>query len=306
MNSSDYYIYNTFVASSGVAPLPSPQAAESDSSLGNLNNLQQYSPVFQGLPAPTLYMYATDPTNGIHTYQIRDPSNFQDVNTETVLEHNVPISEFITSAEYTPYQQHTVLALVKIPSAPSANTNGEPPYLVQERLNDAVLLPPTPHTSPTLNEYESDCNITESDDYSLGQDSNSSNDLLDDNDKNEMSIKTESVTEPEDYLPNLNCQSPLLADKPAEPVKRTRKRSARKKLTDNQKVAHNKIEKKYRTNINEKIFGLNDLIVASFRCKENGENGRPNKSKILEHAASYIKHLKRTVFQLREKRKSDE
>ena len=113
-----------------------------------------------------------------------------------------------------------------------------------------------------------------------------------------------------------------------------RKRAARRRLTVNQKIAHNKIEKKYRTNINEKIFGLDDLISPSFRCdscsslpcdkslsdgfedggtdchqnhnhsntgKSNRDEGRPNKSKILERAASYIKYLKGTNSKLRER-----
>lgn len=105
---------------------------------------------------------------------------------------------------------------------------------------------------------------------------------------------------------------------PAPPPKR--KRAARRRLTVNQKIAHNKIEKKYRTNINEKIFGLDDLIAPSFRFEsssdegfeedwtqtttgssQNGTDGRPNKSKILERAASYIKYLKLSNSQLRER-----
>lgn len=102
------------------------------------------------------------------------------------------------------------------------------------------------------------------------------------------------------------------------PVKR--KRAARRRLTENQKIAHNKIEKKYRTNINEKIFSLGDLIPLTFKCEsecssgeeggneEEGynenevrnESGRPNKSKILERAASYIKYLKNNNSKLRE------
>lgn len=110
-----------------------------------------------------------------------------------------------------------------------------------------------------------------------------------------------------------------------------RKRAARRRLTVNQKIAHNKIEKKYRTNINEKIFGLDDLIAPSFRCEgsssdeggsgcgfagyheeeDNGnsssrppttsEAGRPNKSKILERAASYIRYLKVSNAQLKDR-----
>lgn len=117
-----------------------------------------------------------------------------------------------------------------------------------------------------------------------------------------------------------------------------RKRLARRRLTRNQKIAHNKIEKKYRTNINEKIFGLQDLISPSWngqegedlidedgkrksvssiisKCNDEEESSgegeyqdkklgtsysRPNKSSILERAAEYIKYLKTSNSQLKQ------
>lgn len=119
----------------------------------------------------------------------------------------------------------------------------------------------------------------------------------------------------------------------AAPAPPKRKRLARRRLTKNQKIAHNKIEKKYRTNINDKIFGLQDLIAASWvsggegdgessderedddqdedRTAAGGGGGaaagsgsgsgtaRPNKSSILERAAGYIRHLQETNQRLR-------
>lgn len=82
----------------------------------------------------------------------------------------------------------------------------------------------------------------------------------------------------------------------------------RKKLTNDQKLAHNKIEKRYRININTKIAKLQQIIpwVASndtafevsehltdSRCNSvsNGPVGKVNKSKILDKAVDYIIYL---------------
>lgn len=54
------------------------------------------------------------------------------------------------------------------------------------------------------------------------------------------------------------------------PIKR--KRLARRRLTKTQKIAHNKIEKRYRTNINEKIFGLLDMISPTWKEPDNLED----------------------------------
>lgn len=82
----------------------------------------------------------------------------------------------------------------------------------------------------------------------------------------------------------------------------------RKKLTDNQKLAHNKIEKRYRININTKIAKLQQIIpwVASngtafevshvmnasrSNSVEGKGAGKVNKSKILDKAVDYIQFL---------------
>ncbi|ODV77976.1 HLH-domain-containing protein [Suhomyces tanzawaensis NRRL Y-17324] len=85
-------------------------------------------------------------------------------------------------------------------------------------------------------------------------------------------------------------------------------RGPRKKLTASQKQAHNKIEKKYRININEKIAGLqkiipavaNELVGFETVTPENAEHGcqRLNKSAILEKATEYILLLQKKLRQL--------
>ncbi|ODQ80365.1 hypothetical protein BABINDRAFT_23324, partial [Babjeviella inositovora NRRL Y-12698] len=88
-----------------------------------------------------------------------------------------------------------------------------------------------------------------------------------------------------------------------------RKRNPRKRLTDDQKQAHNKIEKKYRININTKIAGLQLIIpwlskekMAFNTGRMQGENGdeiadsqRLNKSMILEKATDYILHIQKEL-----------
>lgn len=90
-----------------------------------------------------------------------------------------------------------------------------------------------------------------------------------------------------------------------------RKRTTRKRLTEVQKLAHNKIEKKYRININTKIAQLQKMIPwvsdgeAAFEVhsavKHQNENvpgehvnskTRFNKSLILQKAIDYIVYLK--------------
>ena len=82
-----------------------------------------------------------------------------------------------------------------------------------------------------------------------------------------------------------------------------RKKAPRKRLTDLQKQAHNKIEKKYRININAKIAGLQSIIPwlatestafetgISNDTTMNCHSNKLNKSMILEKATAYIKYL---------------
>lgn len=114
-----------------------------------------------------------------------------------------------------------------------------------------------------------------------------------------------SETASMDVTPALTSasSSSSVADAIIPPAKR--RRAPRKRLTSHQKQAHNKIEKRYRININTKIAKLQQIIpwVASeqtaFEVGENikkGEDGFPtstklNKSMILEKAVDYILYL---------------
>ena len=77
-------------------------------------------------------------------------------------------------------------------------------------------------------------------------------------------------------------------------------------MTESQKKAHNKIEKRYRININAKIAGIQKIIPwvafekTAFETGEENEteaeaknNTRLNKSMILEKATEYILHLQK-------------
>ncbi|KAH3685420.1 hypothetical protein WICPIJ_003605 [Wickerhamomyces pijperi] len=95
----------------------------------------------------------------------------------------------------------------------------------------------------------------------------------------------------------------------ADTKKPKKKRAPRKRLTPHQKQAHNKIEKRYRININAKIAGLQQIIPwvsnekTAFETGEGSSNldsaaaanddavPKLNKSMILEKATSYILHL---------------
>lgn len=86
-------------------------------------------------------------------------------------------------------------------------------------------------------------------------------------------------------------------------AKCSKRRNPRKRLTDTQKQAHNKIEKKYRTNINARIAGLQQIIpwVAFEKtafdtgddCCDSGDMScnRLNKLMILEKATDYVLYL---------------
>lgn len=171
------------------------------------------------------------------------------------------------------------------------------------------------------------------------------------NNNNNSSLPTSISTSPESPLSKTSLNNTIKTPSPKEKTTATatsssipvtpeqpqqqqqnkpkRKRATRRRLTPHQKIAHNKIEKKYRTNINEKIFGLQNLMPLSYETEHqdidnlssdvleqlimeedemmrtNGglskhvPESRPNKSSILERAASYIMFLKRTNHQLR-------
>lgn len=71
-----------------------------------------------------------------------------------------------------------------------------------------------------------------------------------------------------------------------------KKRCSRRNLTDTQKEAHNKVEKKYRVNINLKINSLQTVIPWFSNGQDVCMDMKVNKSVILEKAFDYIVFLK--------------
>lgn len=72
-----------------------------------------------------------------------------------------------------------------------------------------------------------------------------------------------------------------------------KKRASRRKLTNTQKEAHNKVEKKYRVNINTKIASLQTIIPWFADDKDLCMDMKVNKSTVLEKAYEYIQYLKK-------------
>ncbi|SMN21500.1 similar to Saccharomyces cerevisiae YOR344C TYE7 Serine-rich protein that contains a basic-helix-loop-helix (bHLH) DNA binding motif [Maudiozyma saulgeensis] len=120
--------------------------------------------------------------------------------------------------------------------------------------------------------------------------------------EDEQSLMVEDIYDRSSSTSSANSSNPKTAK-----VGTTKKN--RKKLTSDQKVAHNKIEKRYRININTKIAKLQQIIpwvaandtafevsnimnssrsnsIAGGRC-----NAKVNKSKILDKAVDYIQYL---------------
>ncbi|CAN3374008.1 hypothetical protein DIURU_001786 [Diutina rugosa] len=113
-------------------------------------------------------------------------------------------------------------------------------------------------------------------------------------------VKSEPVTRPSStsfpFQP-----SPVLPKAEAVPKA---KKTPRRHLSHDQKMRHNKVEKKYRHNINTKIAILQNVIpwtatkVSNFECDEftaeppKKDGGHKiNKSEVLDIATNYILHL---------------
>lgn len=128
-------------------------------------------------------------------------------------------------------------------------------------------------------------------------------------------IKAEEINKeiPKIELLQSAQEAATTTDTKTETKKPKKKRAPRKRLTPHQKQAHNKIEKRYRININAKIAGLQQIIpwVACEKTAfeigdgvkvENDETEVPrlNKSMILEKATAYILHLQENDKKLKE------
>lgn len=110
----------------------------------------------------------------------------------------------------------------------------------------------------------------------------------------------ESIFDTKDVLKDpMNGQGELAPQKQSTQAHRTetassqakKKRCARRRLTDSQKEAHNKVEKKYRVNINSKINSLQE-IIPWFSNEDVRMDLKVNKSVVLEKAYDYILYLK--------------
>ena len=119
-----------------------------------------------------------------------------------------------------------------------------------------------------------------------------------DNDDHHVLFDTPSIT--------TTTTTDINSDTKQQPILK-KNRTTRKRLTAHQKQAHNKIEKRYRININSKIAKLQQIIPwvateqTSFDISGNNNNNNKttsnnstklNKSMILEKAVDYILYLK--------------
>ncbi|KAF3985326.1 hypothetical protein FT663_05113 [Candidozyma haemuli var. vulneris] len=116
--------------------------------------------------------------------------------------------------------------------------------------------------------------------------------------KNNLTPKAlESIFDTKDVLKQSVESSPeqQQAPQPQQTHRSSKRRCPRKRLTESQKEAHNKVEKKYRVNINSKINSLQTVIP--WFASDNGQKSRMdlkvNKSVILEKAFDYIVYLQK-------------
>lgn len=120
--------------------------------------------------------------------------------------------------------------------------------------------------------------------------------------RNDLTPKAlESIFDTKDVLKDtVDGQAGLAPQKQSTQAHRTesssnqakKKRCSRRRLTDSQKEAHNKVEKKYRVNINQKINSLQTIIPWFANQEEVHMDLKVNKSVILEKAYDYITYLK--------------
>lgn len=110
--------------------------------------------------------------------------------------------------------------------------------------------------------------------------------------RNDLTPKAlESIFDTKDVLrDSVDCQG-LASGRPVPYTSETpkRKRCSRRRLTASQKEAHNKVEKKYRVNINAKINCLQTVIPW---ITLDAMDSKVCKSTVLEKAYDYITYLR--------------
>ena len=108
------------------------------------------------------------------------------------------------------------------------------------------------------------------------------------------------VKQEEPLMVSLDAVSSVSSVPSATATATTAPKRGRKRLTAHQKQAHNKIEKRYRININTKIAKLQEIIPWVASEEETGATttataaaapAKLNKSMILEKAVDYILYL---------------
>lgn len=102
-----------------------------------------------------------------------------------------------------------------------------------------------------------------------------------------MLIDSLFATEPPTLVTSL---ATLLASLPQNSTEAPRTRKKRKRLTPDQKQAHNKIERKYRTSINAKIELLRTVVPSAAAAM--------NKGAVLDEATAYILQLQQRLREL--------
>lgn len=118
-----------------------------------------------------------------------------------------------------------------------------------------------------------------------------SNKLLMMQKRNDLTPKAlESIFDTKDVLKDAEATG--LGKNVKETNSQRRRRCLRKRLTESQKEAHNKVEKKYRVNINARINSLQTIIPWLSSENEVPMDLKLNKSVILEKAYDYIVHLR--------------
>ncbi|AMD21061.1 HEL220Wp [Eremothecium sinecaudum] len=158
--------------------------------------------------------------------------------------------------------------------------------------------------------HDKNNNNTNDDDTTTTNNNNNNNNNNSRNEKNEFYKPAQDYDDQTTYTNSI-------------PDTRKRKRAPRKRLTPHQKEAHNKIEKRYRININTKIANLQQIIpwLASEKTafevgdalKSGGDDAsagtsKLNKSIILEKAVDYILYLQNNerLYQLEVQRLKSE